>query len=170
MFSCLGRIQKFFQGRGTQFRLIFKRSFSAELFSSILRIKKAVGRSGDMLPREIFWNFTCCCGHFSTFWTSFKQILIQFFAPNSECCTKYDAFCSYIFHYAYLGRKVYCYRKGSKLWKNCIHQKHVWKRLVGGMHSPHLPLIRLCYRGSFRLRNHNFQTSVTENFQKFSVK
>ena len=32
MFSCLGRIQKFFQGGGTQFGLIFKRSFSAELF------------------------------------------------------------------------------------------------------------------------------------------
>ena len=24
-----------------------------------------------------------------------------------------------------LGRKAYCYRKGSKLWKNCIYQKHV---------------------------------------------
>ena len=24
-----------------------------------------------------------------------------------------------------LRRKAYCYRKGSKLWKNCIHQKHV---------------------------------------------
>ena len=23
------------------------------------------------------------------------------------------------------GHKAYCYRKGSKLWKSCIHQKHV---------------------------------------------
>ena len=32
---------------------------------------------------------------------------------------KYDAFCSHIFDYACLKRKVYRYRRGSKLWKNC---------------------------------------------------
>ena len=31
----------------------------------------------------------------------------------------------------------FCYRKDSKLWKNCIHQKHVWKWLVGGC-IPHI--------------------------------
>ena len=48
----------------------------------------------------------------------FKQIFgkrYKFFAPNSKCFTKYDAFCLYIFDYACLGRKVYCYQKGSEL-------------------------------------------------------
>ena len=44
--------------------------------------------------------------------------------PKSECFTRYDAFGSYIFDYASLKRKAYCYQKGSKLWKNCIHQKY----------------------------------------------
>ena len=57
MFSCLGRIQKFFQGEGPQIRHIFKRSFSAELLGSILRLKKALRGSGDMMfPRKIFGN------------------------------------------------------------------------------------------------------------------
>ena len=52
----------------------------------------------------------------------FRHILFEIFALNFECCTKYDAFCSYIFDYACLGRrpKTYCYQKGSKLWKNFI--------------------------------------------------
>ena len=53
----------------------------------------------------------------------FKQTLFKFFDPNSEYFTKYDGFCLHIFNYACLRRKVYCCRKGSKLWKNCIHQK-----------------------------------------------
>ena len=59
------------------------------------------------------------------------------FDPNSECFAKYDALCSRIFDYAYLRRKTYCYRKGSKLWKNCIHQKHFKKWLVGGCIASH---------------------------------
>ena len=55
----------------------------------------------------------------------FRQILFKFFAPKSECFTEYDAFCACIFDYACLGRKAYCYQKRFKLWKNCIHQKHV---------------------------------------------
>ena len=51
--------------------------------------------------------------------------ILVLFAPNPECFAKYDAFYSHIFDYACLGRKAYCYRKGSKLWKNCIHQIHV---------------------------------------------
>ena len=34
--------------------------------------------------------------------------------------------------------KLICYQKGLKLWKNCIHQKHVRKWLVGGC-IPHIP-------------------------------
>ena len=67
-----------------------------------------------------------------------------------------------------LRHKAYCYGKGSKLWKNCIHQKHVGKWLVWGMHphispgsapartdnnvSHHTPTSRFCFsmmRGQF---------------------
>ena len=77
-----------------------------------------------MLPRKIFENAHTVV----TIFVLFEQFLSKFdkfFVPKSECFTKYDAFYSYIFDYACQGRKAYCYRKGSKLWKNCIHQKHV---------------------------------------------
>ena len=32
--------------------------------------------------------------------------------------------------------RLICSRKSLKLWKNCIHQKHVRKWLVEGMHPP----------------------------------
>ena len=62
----------------------------------------------------------------------FRQILFKFFGPTSEYFAKYNAFCLHIFDYACLRRKAYCNRRGSRLWKNCIHQKHFWKWLVGG--------------------------------------
>ena len=45
----------------------------------------------------------------------------------------WQPFCSHIiFDYASLyGVKAYCYRRGSQLWKNCMHQKHFRKCLVG---------------------------------------
>ena len=60
----------------------------------------------------------------------FKQFSGKFclnFSPNPEFFSKYDAFCSYIFDYACLRSKVFCYRRGWKLWKNIIHQKHFYK-------------------------------------------
>ena len=59
------------------------------------------------------------------FLNNLGQILFKIFAPKSECFTRYDAFCWYIFDYACLRHKAYCYRKGSKLWKNCNFQQHV---------------------------------------------
>ena len=41
-------------------------------------------------------------------------------------------------------RGVRLIRKGLKLWKNCIHQKHVRKWLMQGMHPPHPPLVTNC--------------------------
>ena len=72
-----------------------------------------------MLPRKFFENLHTVVSILALF----EQFLgmFKFFAPKSECFTKYDAFYSCIFDYACLGRKAYCYRKGSKLWKNCIH-------------------------------------------------
>ena len=41
----------------------------------------------------------------------------KWFAPNSECFTKYDAFCPHIFDYACLRCKAYCFQIGSKFKK-----------------------------------------------------
>ena len=38
---------------------------------------------------------------------------------------------------AYRYCKTYRYRRGSKLWKNCIHQKKILKMAGGRMHPSH---------------------------------
>ena len=87
-------------------------------------------------PPENFWNFTFCYGHFCAFWTSFRLILLKVFAPNSECCTKYDALYSCIFHYACLRRnneKVRNYGKG-------VFIKNIFINGWWGDASPTFPL------------------------------
>ena len=54
--SCLGRIQNFFQGEGTNFRHFFKRIFSADLILSNLSTKNKCKGSGGMLPWKNFEN------------------------------------------------------------------------------------------------------------------
>ena len=67
-----------------------------------------------MLPRQ----------NFETLHTVMAILVLfeYFFNPNSECFAKYDAFYSHISDYACFRRKIYRYRRGLKLWKNCIHQ------------------------------------------------
>ena len=72
-----------------------------------------------MLPRKIFENLHTVVAILVLFEQFLGKFCLNFFAPKSECFTKYDAFCSC------LRRKAYCYQKGSKLWENCIYQKHV---------------------------------------------
>ena len=50
---CQGRIQKFFEGGGINFRYFLSVFFPAELF---LVPKTILGRSGGMLPRKFFEN------------------------------------------------------------------------------------------------------------------
>ena len=88
-----------------------------------MRNKKGFRGVRGHAPPENFWKFTCCNGYFSAFWIIFTQILLKFFDPSFECFAKYDAFFSPIFDYACLRRKTYCYRRSSKLRKNCVHQK-----------------------------------------------
>ena len=83
-----------------------------------------------MLPQKIFENLRTVV----TILLPFEQILGKFFAPKSECFTKYEAFCSHTFDYACLGRKAYCYRKGLKLWKKLHSLNTCFKMAGGGMH------------------------------------
>ena len=93
-----------------------------------------------MLPPEIVWKLTYCNGHFSAFWTIFRQILFMFLAPNFECFTKYDAVSITLHSFDYAcGDSGILLRRGSKLRKNFILSKHCWKWLVGGMHPVHPP-------------------------------
>ena len=77
-----------------------------------------------MLPPKKFLKITRCNGCFSAFGIIFTQILFKFFDPESVYFAKYDAFCLHIFDYACSWRKAYCYRRGSNLWRNYMHQKH----------------------------------------------
>ena len=46
--------------------------------------------------------------------------------------------------------KTYRYRRGSKLWKNCIHQKKILKMAGGRMHNPHRTPLDLPLAISYR--------------------
>ena len=121
MLSSQRRIQKFFQGGGIQIRHIFKRSFFGRIILKHIENKKGSrGGGGGMLPRKVSENLLTVLAILALFEQFSGKFCVKFFASNSACFTKYDAFCSCIFDYACLGRKAYCYRKGSKLWKNCI--------------------------------------------------
>ena len=50
----------------------------------------------------------------------------------------------YIFGYANLGRKAYCYRKGSEIMEKLHSSKTCLKMVGAGMPPPHPPWIRLC--------------------------
>ena len=78
-----------------------------------------------MLPQKIFKILHALVAILILFEQFFGKFSLNFLLLKSECFTKYDAFCSYIFDHVCLGCKAYCNGKSSKLWKNCIHQKHV---------------------------------------------
>ena len=65
--SCQGRIQKFFQGGGTNFRHFSSVFFPAELILSNLNAKNDFREVRGMLPRKFFENSYSLLqyGHFS---------------------------------------------------------------------------------------------------------
>ena len=123
MFSCLWRIQNFFQGGST----IYSTYFQTEFFSGRTSLQHIENKKdpGGILPQKIFENLLTAVAILVLFEQFSGNFCLNFFVSNSKCFTQYGAFCSYIVDNAGLGRKVYCYRKGSKLWKNRIQQKHV---------------------------------------------
>ena len=97
MFHVRDVFQNFFR-EGIKFRHFFKRSFfPAELILNYFSYKNDSRGVRGLAPSENFWKFTYSNGHFSAFWTIFKQILFIVLVPNFECFTKYDAFCSHSF-------------------------------------------------------------------------
>ena len=87
-----------------------------------------------MLPRKVFKNSHTVVAML----VLFEQILLKFFAPNSECFTKYDAYILFV-HFrlcVHIGRKASSFRKSSKLWKSYIHQNMFENGWWGGMHPP----------------------------------
>ena len=107
----------------------------------------------------------------------FRQILFIFLDPNSECFSKYDAFCSHIFDYACLKRKAYCYRRGSKI--EIMEKLHISKtffKMAGGrMHTPHsdsTPWIRpwpLSYKNHQRSLTYFSEVSTFTNVDLAAV-
>ena len=64
----------------------------------------------------------------------------MFLAPNFECFTKYDAFCSHSFDYACLRRLKHIVTNRFEITENFYPSKALSKMDGGGMHSPHPPL------------------------------
>ena len=81
-----------------------------------------------MLSRKIFENLHSMMAISVLLEQVLKQIIFEFFTLNFEVFTKYryDAIFSHDFDFLCTGikRRIYCCRRGSKLWNNCIHQKH----------------------------------------------
>ena len=111
--SCQGRIQKIFRRGASNLSHFTSVVFSAELILTNLSYKNDFREVRRYAPPKKFCKFTYCNGHFSAFWTIFRQILSIFLAPNFECFTKYDVFCSHSFEYACLRQatQAYCYKE-----------------------------------------------------------
>ena len=151
MFSCPRCIQKLFRGGAPNCDILSSVVFSGRIILKHVENEKCSRGSGGMLPRKIFENlhavvvilvffkqvFKKFCLKFWSKWSKifFKKFCLKFFAPKSECFTKYDAFCSYVFDYACLGRKAYCYRKGSQLWKK-LYSSKICLKLAGAFDLP----------------------------------
>ena len=110
--------KKFCQGGGTQICHIFKHVFFGRITLKYIENKKGSRGIRRHAPPE---NLPTAV----TILAFFVKFLGNFFAPTSECFSKYDAFCWYILDYACLGRKAYCYQKGSKLWKKNVFIKNM---------------------------------------------
>ena len=74
----------------------------------------------------------------------FEQFLGKSFAPKSECFTKYDAFCLYIFDYAFQGVR-FIVDKRFEILEKLYSSKTCWKMAGRGNAPPTSPSwIRLC--------------------------
>ena len=82
-------------------------------------MKKVLGVRG-LVPPESVKNLHTVVAILEFFEQFFGKFCLNFLPLILR-----DVFCKYIFDYACLGRKAHCFRKGSKLRKNCIHQKPV---------------------------------------------
>ena len=121
--SCKGRYSEFFfrrvEGDNGHF---FRQSY----FEEKSRNKNSFRGYEGMLPRKCFENLGSVLVILVLFVHFVMKIPFKIFTPNFESSTKYDAMARfvYIFRFMLARRKDYFYRKGSKLWKICIHQRH----------------------------------------------
>ena len=61
----------------------------------------------------------------------------MFLAPNFECFTKSDAFCSHSYDYACLRRLRHIVMKRSEIIEKFYSSKTLLKMAGGGMHTQH---------------------------------
>ena len=146
MFSCLRRMfKKFFQVWTPKFAIVSGVFFSGRIILKNIDNKKGSrGVWGHASPKN-FWKFTYCNGHFSTFWTIFRQILFTLFTPESECFTEYDAFLH--FRSCELRTSALLLSKRFEMLEKLYSSKTCLKMAGGGMHPPHLFWICLCLHG-----------------------
>ena len=76
-----------------------------------------------MLPRKFFENLDTFMAVLVLFEQVSRQIFFNCFTPTPSPSPTIMYFLPTFSIYGCLRRKDYCYQSGSKLWKNCIHQK-----------------------------------------------
>ena len=74
-----------------------------------------------MLPGKILENLHIAIAILVFFEQFSSKLYLIFLLLILMCLTKHDAFCTHISIYVCSRRKVYCYRRGTKFWKSCIH-------------------------------------------------
>ena len=74
-----------------------------------------------MLPRNFLETLGSVIAILVLFVQFLKTILFKFFTSNFEPFAMYFVRTFLLMHAR--RKDYYCYRKGSKSWKNCIHQK-----------------------------------------------
>ena len=82
--SCQGRIQKFFEERGIDFRHFSSVIFPEELFLSILSAKNDSRGVRGQAPLKNFWKLAYYHGHFSVFWAIFYGKFSYFWPLTSS--------------------------------------------------------------------------------------
>ena len=93
-----------------------------------------------MLSRKIFENLHTVMAILVLFEQfSGRQILFIFLAPNFECFTKYDAFCSHSFDYACLRRLRHIVMKRFEIMEKFYLSKALLKIAGRGDASPSYP-------------------------------
>ena len=78
-----------------------------------------------MVPRKKFENLHTVAAILILFEQVLGKFCLNFLPLNLSVSQSMMHLVYIFFDYACLGCKAYCYRKSAKLWKNCIHQKHV---------------------------------------------
>ena len=131
MFVCQERAKIFFGGEHQILAFLSVDFFQQNwwIFPAELETKTTLGRSGGKLLRKIFKNLRSVMAILILFEQIFRSILFKSFAliVTSSPNTGIMLFVRTFSIHAWLKRKNYSHRRGSKLWKNTVFIRNIVK-------------------------------------------